>query len=71
MAVAREKGDQAEKKGCENRDPALTVKLDDHRSQPKPWNHGSAPLWAVIRLGLAGGADDRFVLVVDEVGRRP
>ena len=57
MAVARKKGDQAEKKGCEDSDPALPVKSNIHRSQPKPsgqhgtseplghpWNHGLAPL---------------------------
>jgi hypothetical protein len=36
MAVAREQGDQGKEQGGKNRDPALTVKSQDQRSQPKP-----------------------------------
>jgi len=33
---AREQGDQGEEQGGENRDPALMVKSQYHRSQPHP-----------------------------------
>ena len=36
MGVIGKKRDQGEEQGGENRDPALTVKSQNHRSQPKP-----------------------------------
>jgi hypothetical protein len=36
MGVAREQRDQGKKQGGENSDPALTVKSQIQRSQPKP-----------------------------------
>ena len=54
MGVIGKQRDQGEEQGGKNRDPALTVKSQNHRSQPKPctqdstgklsghpWNHGS------------------------------
>jgi hypothetical protein len=35
MGVAREQGDQGKEQGGKHRDPALTVKSQEHRSQPK------------------------------------
>jgi hypothetical protein len=37
MGVIGKQRDQGEEQGGENRDPALTVKSQNHRSQPKPW----------------------------------
>ena len=36
MGVAREQRDQGEEQGGKNRDPALTVKSQEHRSHSKP-----------------------------------
>ena len=36
MGVAREQGDQSKEQGGIHRDPALTVKSQEQRSQPKP-----------------------------------
>jgi hypothetical protein len=36
MGVIGEQRDQGEEQGSENRDPALTVKSKQQRSQPKP-----------------------------------
>jgi hypothetical protein len=36
MGVIGEQRDQGKEQGGKNRDPALTVKSDEHRSQPKP-----------------------------------
>jgi hypothetical protein len=36
MGVIGEQRDQGEEHGGKNRDPALTVKSQNHRSQPKP-----------------------------------
>ena len=35
MGVIGQQRDQGEEQGGENRDPALTVKSNQHRSQPK------------------------------------
>jgi hypothetical protein len=36
MVVIGEQRDQGKEQGGENRNPALTVKSNHHRSQPKP-----------------------------------
>jgi len=36
MAVTRQQRDQGEEQGGENRDPALAIKSQNHRSQRKP-----------------------------------
>jgi hypothetical protein len=36
MGVIGKQCDQGEEQGGKNRDPALTVKFQNHRSQPKP-----------------------------------
>jgi hypothetical protein len=38
MGVIGKRRDQGEEQGGKNRDPALTVKSQNHRSQPKPLN---------------------------------
>jgi len=49
MAVTREQGDQVEEQGRENRDPALTVKSQHHRSQPQPTSENNTPVPRVAR----------------------
>jgi len=41
---ARKQGDQSEEQGGKNRDPALTVKSQYHRSQPQPPTKNNTPV---------------------------
>ena len=41
MGVIGKQRDQGEEQGGKNRDPALTVKSQNHRSQPKPLTQDS------------------------------
>ena len=49
MAVTRKQRDQSEEEGGENRDPALTVKSQYHRSQPQPPTENNTPVPRLAR----------------------
>ena len=72
MGVIGKQHDQGEEQGGKNRDPALTVKSQKHRSQPKPcthdstskllgnqWNHGEAQSGSSEGLAVLAGAGSR------------